>query len=223
MNADERKEMREHMGRSPNESIFQVSRVELLALLQAADRVDYAECELKNCQAMNRPLGESCVRSQAAETEAKQALATAHTFIPFPLETFKDFREEYDAVADSLEKQRAKGEKMEAELERKTAELVHVIKQRNAGRKVMAKLVECWESENGTLDVDHEHEEHAEIDGKHVLRPVCGWDHDACDRGTCPAIWVLNDAAKLAKSEPINDDDDEEPETTDFEKVESDQ
>jgi hypothetical protein len=58
-------------------------------------------------------------------------------------------------------------------------------------RTVAVKLIECFD--DGSLQVDHTD---ADTDPLRPV-PVCGDDHDACSRETCPAVWVVNDAARI--------------------------
>lgn len=69
---------------------------------------------------------------------------------------------------------------------------------------VLVQVVECFDG--GTLSVEHNEIERdtpkstriGNVDsGDAWFDPVCGDDHDACSRETCPAIWVVNEAARI--------------------------
>ena len=73
-------------------------------------------------------------------------------------------------------------------------------------RPVLAKLVECFD--DGSLSVEHTEIERATPaqsrignadSGDAWFDPICGDDHDACSRETCPAVWVVNDAAQIVR------------------------
>lgn len=80
---------------------------------------------------------------------------------------------------------------------RLTAEVEALRKDRDEAVSVLRSLVECFETE--TLTVEHASVEWSGPISGEWLEPACGDDHDACSRETCPAIWVVNDAARLAR------------------------
>lgn len=91
-----------------------------------------------------------------------------------------------------------------AEVERLRIALAEAERERDDAYGVLVAVVERFD--DGTLEVSHaEIEREApkrerignEDSGDAWFDPVCGDDNDACSRETCPAIWVVNDAARI--------------------------
>ena len=77
------------------------------------------------------------------------------------------------------------------------AELAEARRERDEAYGVLARVVSSFD--DGTLEVEHVEVESVGVLGDLEVETICGNDNDACARETCPAIWVVNDAARIIR------------------------
>lgn len=108
---------------------------------------------------------------------------------------FRDRLAEGRAATDEVEKLRAELETARALADVRGREIERLTAERDAMRVVCSKLVACFDDD--AIAVDHTPVDDP-VGGYAEHGYVCGEDRNACSRATCPQIWVVNDADRLA-------------------------
>lgn len=176
----------------------------LKALAEAATPGPWAICtapDTNNRQAVCDHNFEYIARTDTYSIHPDESCEANAAFIAAARNAVPELVDEVERLRDRLRAVEAQNDALgnanEAHVQRNAAiaRVEQAERERDEAYAVLKEVV--WHYDAGTLQVDHAMVERSGHVSGEWTEPACGDDHDACSRETCPAIWVVNDAARI--------------------------